>query len=230
MTRARLNWIELSAMAFGRSSFLTSDGISDWYSGAAERLGAAGDARQRQDVPDPHDVPVDQAGQGEGGGHLDPLRHQQQPAPVAAVGHDAADQREQHDRQLAEEGVEPQEERRFGERQNEPGLGDALHPGADAGGEGAEPQDAEIPVGERGRQAPEGPAGRGRRDRRVGGIGWERVGQFGPSYHQAVSRIGKRVMSLAGMFRPRRPRLQRPLQRRERLGGNAGTADTRRPD
>ena len=31
MTRARLNWIEFSAMAFGRSSFVrTSDGMSDW--------------------------------------------------------------------------------------------------------------------------------------------------------------------------------------------------------
>ena len=28
-TRARLNWIELSAIAFGRSFFSTSDGISD---------------------------------------------------------------------------------------------------------------------------------------------------------------------------------------------------------
>ena len=29
-TRARLNWIELSAIAFGRSFFSTSDGISAW--------------------------------------------------------------------------------------------------------------------------------------------------------------------------------------------------------
>ena len=32
-TRARLNWIELSAIAFGRSFLWTSDGISDWYAG-----------------------------------------------------------------------------------------------------------------------------------------------------------------------------------------------------
>jgi hypothetical protein len=30
MTRARLNWMELSAIAFGRSFFSTSDGTSDW--------------------------------------------------------------------------------------------------------------------------------------------------------------------------------------------------------
>ena len=30
MMRARLNWIELSATAFGRFSLLTSDGMSDW--------------------------------------------------------------------------------------------------------------------------------------------------------------------------------------------------------
>ena len=29
-TRARLNWIEFSAIAFGRSFFCTSDGISAW--------------------------------------------------------------------------------------------------------------------------------------------------------------------------------------------------------
>src|SRR4051812_20981671 len=32
-TRATLNWIELSATAFGRSFFSTSDGMSDWYAG-----------------------------------------------------------------------------------------------------------------------------------------------------------------------------------------------------
>ena len=29
-TRARLNWMELSAIAFGRSFFWTSEGISAW--------------------------------------------------------------------------------------------------------------------------------------------------------------------------------------------------------
>ena len=33
ITRARLNWIELNAIAFGTSSLLTSDGISDWCAG-----------------------------------------------------------------------------------------------------------------------------------------------------------------------------------------------------
>src|SRR6267378_1693357 len=32
-TRATLNWIELSATAFGRSFLSTSDGMSDWYAG-----------------------------------------------------------------------------------------------------------------------------------------------------------------------------------------------------
>ena len=163
MTRARLNWIEFSAMAFGRSSFLNERRDQRLVGRAAERLGAAGDERQRQDVPD----------RGRRPSRPGPARVKavviwmhcdisSSAAPIAAIGHDAADQREQHDRQLAEKGVEPEEERRIGERQNQPVLGDALHPGADAGGEGAEPQDAEIPVGERGRQAPEGPAGRGR--------------------------------------------------------------------
>ena len=33
MTRARLNWIELSATALGRCSLPTSVGINDWYAG-----------------------------------------------------------------------------------------------------------------------------------------------------------------------------------------------------
>ena len=66
---------------------------------------------------------------------------------------DAADQREEQDRQLAEEVVEPEVERRVGEVEDQPALRDLLHPGADRRGEGAEPQHAEIAVSEGGERA-----------------------------------------------------------------------------
>ena len=89
----------------------------------------------------------------EGGGHLDVLRAEQQPAAIVAIGDDAADEREQQDRQLPEEIVEPEEERRLGEVEDEPALRDLLHPRADRRGEGAEPEDAEIAVSEGGERA-----------------------------------------------------------------------------
>ena len=66
--------------------------------------------------------------------------------PIVAIGDDPADQREEQDRQLPEEIVEPEEERRLGQIEDQPGLRDLLHPVADRRGEGAEPQDAEVAV------------------------------------------------------------------------------------
>ena len=75
-TRARLNWMELSAIAFGKCIRFTSEGMSDWYAGPAKRLGHAGDDRERQDVPDLNDVEIDEHGQSERGAHLHALRDQ----------------------------------------------------------------------------------------------------------------------------------------------------------
>jgi hypothetical protein len=74
-----------------------------------------------------------------------------------AIGDNPADEREEHDRQLLQECVEAQKKRRGGQRQREhqPVFGQALHPGADARGAGAEPEDAEIAVMQRGSQPPE---------------------------------------------------------------------------
>src|SRR5215831_15202079 len=79
---------------------------------AAERLRDAGDERQREDVPDLHDVQVHQQGERAGRRHLDVLRHHQRLAFVVAIGEDAADEREQDDRQLLQERVEAQVEGR----------------------------------------------------------------------------------------------------------------------
>ena len=78
---------------------------------------------------------------------------EQRLALVVAIGEDAADEREEDDRQLLQERVEAEVERRAGQRQNQPVLRDDLHPRADGRTAGANPLDAEIPVGE-GRQRP----------------------------------------------------------------------------
>ena len=79
---------------------------------AAKRLREPGDDREREHVPDADDVPVDERRQRERRAHLDALRHEQQLPAVVPIGHDAADQREEQDGQLAEERVEAEEERR----------------------------------------------------------------------------------------------------------------------
>ena len=99
--------------------------------GTAEGLREPGHERQRQDVPDAHVAEEHQRRQNERGGHLDVLRAEQQTTAIVAIGDDAADQREQQDRQLAEEIIEPEEERRLGEIENQPALRDLLHPRAD---------------------------------------------------------------------------------------------------
>ena len=109
-TRATLNWMELSATAFGRSFLSTSDGMQRLIRRPAERLREAGDERQHQDVPDwtTHDR---RARQRRRRGHLDVLRGEQRPPPVVPIGEHAADEREEHDRQLLQERVEAEEKR-----------------------------------------------------------------------------------------------------------------------
>ena len=54
-------------------------------------------------MPDADDVQVDERGQRERRAHLDVLRHEQQLPAIVAIGDDAADQREEQDRQLRRE-------------------------------------------------------------------------------------------------------------------------------
>ena len=55
---------------------------------------------------------IDEGGEREGGRHLDELRADEQPLPIVAVGDDAAEEREEEDRQLSQEVVEPEIEPR----------------------------------------------------------------------------------------------------------------------
>ncbi len=107
---------------------------------------------------------IDEGGERERGRHLDELRADEQPLAIVAVGDDAAEEREEEDRQLPQEVVEPEiEPRGIGEVEHEPALRDLLHPGADGRGEGAEPEHPEIAVRERGKGALEGRGPQGRR-------------------------------------------------------------------
>ena len=88
-------------------------------------------------------------------GHLHDLRRQHHVPAIAAIGDDAADQREEQDRRFADEAVEAEIKRRrgAGERDDQPRLRHLLHPGADARGERAEPKQPEIAVGQGDRHA-----------------------------------------------------------------------------
>src|ERR1039457_2832554 len=67
-------------------------------------------------------------------------------AACHAISHHAADQREQKDGNAAEKLIEREQERGVAEPVNQPALRDDLHPGADAGGAGANPHQAEIAI------------------------------------------------------------------------------------
>jgi hypothetical protein len=60
----------------------------------------------------------------------------------------AAEDREQQDRQLPQEVVQPEEERGLRQVEDQPALRDLLHPGADGRRKGAGPDDAEVAIGE----------------------------------------------------------------------------------
>ena len=50
---------------------------------------------------------IDERGEREGGGHPHEPRSDEQPLPIVAIGEDAGDEREEEDRQLPQEVVEP---------------------------------------------------------------------------------------------------------------------------
>ena len=80
--------------------------------GSAEGLRQPGGERQREDVADVDAALIHEARQRERGGHLHELRADEQPLAIVAIGDDAAEEREEQDRQLPEEVVEPEVERR----------------------------------------------------------------------------------------------------------------------
>jgi hypothetical protein len=77
------------------------------------------------------------------------LEEQHQPALVHPVGHHAAVEGEQQDRQRAERRHQPDGERRIGELEHQPSLRHHLHPGSAERDELAEEEEPEVAVTKR---------------------------------------------------------------------------------
>ena len=114
--------------------------------GPAERLRQPHHERQREDLPHLDVAHRVDDGEGEGTGHLNVLRTEQQVAAFDAVGHGAADQREQENRNLAQKRIEPQKEARFRKVEYQPRLSHDLHERSHAGRAGAEEHHTEIAI------------------------------------------------------------------------------------
>ena len=112
----------------------------------AERLRAAGEKRQHEDVPHLHGVCVDQRRQHERERHLQILREQHDLAPLQAVGNHAAEEREEQHRPGGQKSIDAEEQRGIRHGVDEPALGQRLHECARGGREGAEPQQTEIAI------------------------------------------------------------------------------------
>ena len=78
--------------------------------------------------------------------HLHVLRGEQNFPALDPVGHHAADQRKQKDGNAAEKLVQREQEGGMAQAIDKPALRHDLHPGANAGGAGADPHQAEIAI------------------------------------------------------------------------------------
>jgi hypothetical protein len=99
-------------------------------------------------MPDTDDVCRGQERESERAEQLDCLRHQEQVTPASPIGKNAPKKRKQEDRNLTEEGIQPEIEGRAGKLIDEPALRESLHPSTDARRAGAKPHDPKIGVGE----------------------------------------------------------------------------------
>ena len=130
-----------------RHVFLLDQGGNQRLVGrSAEGLGQTGNERKAQDVPDVHLASCHQDGEQSGGSHLHILGGEQNLPALHPIGHHATDQREQEDGNAAEKLIQRQQERGVAEPVDQPALRHDLHPGANAGGAGAKPHQAEIAI------------------------------------------------------------------------------------
>ena len=133
-------------MAFGMSSLLTRVGISAWYAGPPKAW-AKPETNERQRMCHTCISPVATSTREQRRArHLHVLGNQENLPSLGAVGHHAADQREEEDGNAAEELIQRKQEGRMAQTIDEPALRHDLHPGADAGRAGTDPHQAEIPI------------------------------------------------------------------------------------
>ena len=190
--RERLNCVELSARP--RADLLARDDRRHdrLKRRHRERVGDADHHRERDDHPrlEPAgDQQHDDRGRAQ---HLDRLEQRDHAPAIGAIGERAADQRQQPHRRVHRERVEPDQERRRAEGEQQPRLRDLLGPGADAREQAGEPERAEAPRREQAKRVAERLGRRGTRTgcrpRTVPPIHRCRRGGRSPSRAQDTSR------------------------------------------
>ena len=151
--RARLNDAELRATALGSMAFGTISLTNAWRAGVSNAAAGAEQERQHVHVPGLHPA--------EHGEHTEhccraphgELGHHQHAALREAVGDHAGDGGEQQDRQELQTGRDAERPGAAGQREDEPVLGDALHPGADVRHQRAGGEQAVVAIAEGGEGA-----------------------------------------------------------------------------
>ena len=131
MIRAPLKMAALSAMALATSSRPTISTVKAWRVGMSTAL-VTPRSRASTRICQTSTVSVtDEPEQDEREHHLDGLGDDQRPPLGQGVRDQPAEQAQDQHRQEGEGGHEAEDERVAGEVQDEPCLGDLLHPGAD---------------------------------------------------------------------------------------------------
>ena len=121
--------------------------------GQIERAGGGAARRQHVDRPQAREAPERHRGQDDGEAGHDRLRDEHQAPPVERVGRDAAEEREPDDRHDADEPDQAERERAVivgGEQRDVPQNRGRLHEVAGERNEEPEPEQAEVPMLERG--------------------------------------------------------------------------------
>ena len=149
MTRAALNIAELKATALATSSRPTISTTKDWRVGMSTALAQPSRKREHQDVPDLDEPVAISAARASASSICDDLGRDQGPALREVVGDHAAEQAEHQHRRESAHGHETERERIVGELEDEPALGDGLHPRADERDQLAEEEQPVVAVAER---------------------------------------------------------------------------------
>ena len=141
--RDRLNWIELSASPVGICSCSTIDGTIDWYDGIDSASVTPTTSASATTIHGAIHAGRDEHDERERAQHLERLKPGDHAPPVGVIREHAAEEREQPLRRVEHERVEPDDERRRAEVEEQPRLGDLLRPEAEVRDQRREPERAE---------------------------------------------------------------------------------------
>ena len=147
-TRAALNIAELRATALPMSPRPTISTTKLWRTGMSIALAVPRQQRQDDDHPDLDDTGQREHGEDRGEHHHHGLHDEDRLALRQDVGEHAAEQAEDHHREELRGSDHAQPERVVGELEDEPGLGDLLHPRPDQRDELAAEEQLVVAVAE----------------------------------------------------------------------------------